>query len=114
MSLSTPANAHAIIVAVAEDDQGAVLEGVKSDLRLINEELYLRTKKTLQVITDVEYRAGDDRTKVFPSTLQRIEAAIKNVGEALQPGDVCYVYIAGHAVANPDRTACLPFYSFPK
>ncbi|KAG8951729.1 hypothetical protein FRC04_005750 [Tulasnella sp. 424] len=107
MASSTSGNTHAIIVAVAEDDQGLVLEGVKWDLPLINEELYLRTTETLHVITDLDYRARDDRTQVLPSTLRRIETAIRNVGEALRPGDVCYVY-TGHAIASLDRTAFMP------
>ncbi|KIO24224.1 hypothetical protein M407DRAFT_26343, partial [Tulasnella calospora MUT 4182] len=113
---STPCGkTYSIIVAVAsgDPDPEQYLHGVEGDLPFVFDELNARTTDTPRVITDVNCESWESRAQVVPANLQHIKlsfiqkASIEEMGQALKQGDLCYVYIGGHAEMDPDGTSCV-------
>ncbi|KIO24221.1 hypothetical protein M407DRAFT_26334 [Tulasnella calospora MUT 4182] len=99
---------YPIIVAVASGEGGQYLYGVEGDLALVFDELNARTTEPVRVITDVTGKGWDNRPQVRPPNLQSIKSSIEEVGQALAPGDLCYLYIGGHTEMNSDETSFMP------
>ncbi|KAG8929136.1 hypothetical protein FRC01_004817 [Tulasnella sp. 417] len=103
-----PANIYSIIVAVASsvNDQAEYLQGVEGDLAFVFDELGGRATDPIRVITDV--RGWNNREQVLSPSLQSVEASIEEVGRSLKPGDLCYIYIGGHAEMESGETSFMP------
>ncbi|KAG9044161.1 hypothetical protein FS837_008713, partial [Tulasnella sp. UAMH 9824] len=100
---------YSIFLGMAKSNPDVYLFGVEGDLSLVTEELGVRTTKTVYVITDVNVQVIGDRTRVMAPKLQDVKSAIEEVGQALGPRDVCYIYaVGGHVEVENDETSFLP------
>ncbi|KAG9048045.1 hypothetical protein FS837_000873 [Tulasnella sp. UAMH 9824] len=111
---ATNTKTHSIIIAIAKGDPAEpALAGVAGDFPLILDELTARTTASLQVITDLQVPRLASQAKTFPPSVQSVGDAIRNVGQAMNPGSTCFVYLSGHAYAYEDslRTSFMPLPS---
>ncbi|KAG8977539.1 hypothetical protein FRC05_001397 [Tulasnella sp. 425] len=108
---ATNVKTHAIIISIAKGDPAEPLDGVKGDLPLVLDEFTARVKTSIQVITDLPVTNPSPKTQILLPTAQHVEDSIKRVGEAMKPGDLCCVYLAGHANQDSPETAYMPLPS---
>ncbi|KAG8892440.1 hypothetical protein FRC00_012063, partial [Tulasnella sp. 408] len=110
--LATYAKTHSIIISIAKVDPAEpALAGVAGDFPLILDELTARTTGSLQVITDLQVPRLAPQAKTLLPTVQNVGDAIRHVGQAMNPGSTCYVYISGHAYQDSLRTSFVPLPS---
>ncbi|KAG8903457.1 hypothetical protein FRC01_009195 [Tulasnella sp. 417] len=105
-ALATNPKTHSIIISIAKaDPTERTLAGVEGDFPLILDELNARTTGTLQVITDLPVPRLSPQTKTFLPGLQAVGDAIRNAGQVMKAGSICYIYNVGRwyraEVANP-------------
>lgn len=111
-TLGTNAKTHTIIISITKGDPAEpALAGVGGDFPLVLDELTARTTGSLQVITDLQVPRPALQAKTLLPSLQNVSDAIRNVGQAMKPGSICYIHISGHAYQDSPRTAFMPLPS---
>ncbi|KAG8892813.1 hypothetical protein FRC00_011465, partial [Tulasnella sp. 408] len=101
---------------------GSTLDGVKGDFPFVLKELTARANSSIQVITDLQLAQLDPKVQILSPNAQNVivradgtvlqqKASIEKVGQAMKPGGLCYVYLAGHAEQDSYETAFMPLPS---
>ncbi|KIO25620.1 hypothetical protein M407DRAFT_24998 [Tulasnella calospora MUT 4182] len=99
---------YALFVGMANGHPDGYLFGVEGDLPLVVDELAARSTKTVSVITDLTVQVTGDGARALPPTLQCVKNTIEEVGQALGPGDILYVYVGGHIEVENEETSFMP------